>query len=110
MPLNPAIAHRLVRELAAVGIAEFQADLGILYSVGVEPVAPNDDDFLFILKEPDLDLAMLHFSFATKGDDPLARMALGFRHYHVGLFYATYIVFLVNGVMLTVAADAGSWS
>lgn len=83
MPLNPAIAHRLVKELAAVGIAEFQADLGVLYSVGVEPVAPNDDDWLFILKEPDLDLAMLHFSFAAKGDDPLAKMALGFRYYHV---------------------------
>eukprot|EP00204_Picochlorum_oklahomense_P001255 CAMPEP_0118801382 /NCGR_PEP_ID=MMETSP1161-20130426/2956_1 /TAXON_ID=249345 /ORGANISM="Picochlorum oklahomensis, Strain CCMP2329" /LENGTH=776 /DNA_ID=CAMNT_0006729307 /DNA_START=180 /DNA_END=2510 /DNA_ORIENTATION=+ len=82
VPLNPAIAHRLVKELAAVGIAEFQADLGVLYSVGVEPVAPNDDDWLFVLKEPDLDLAMLHFSFAAKGDDPLAKMALGFRYYH----------------------------
>jgi SEL1 protein len=87
VPLNPAIAHRLVKELAAVGIAEFQADLGVLYSVGVEPVAPNDDDWLFVLKEPDLDLAMLHFSFAAKGDDPLAKMALGFRYYHVCVLY-----------------------
>ena len=81
-PLNPAIAHRLVRELASIGEAEFQADLGTMYSLGLEPVAPNQHDFLFILREPKMDLAMLHYYFASKGKDPVARMALGFRYLH----------------------------
>ena len=81
-PLNPAIAHRLVREMADFGVAEFQADLASMYSLGIEPVAPNENNFLFVLKEPNMDLAMLHFMFAAKGDDPLARMALGYRYFH----------------------------
>lgn len=81
-PLNPAIAHKLVRELAKAGDQEFQADLATMYSLGLEPVAPNQRDLLFILKEPNVDLAMLHYYFAAKGDDPVAKMALGFRFLH----------------------------
>lgn len=81
-PLNPAISHRLVRELADIGSPEFQADLGIMYSLGLEPVAPNAYDLLFILKEPKTDLAILNYYFASKGKDPIARMALGFRYLH----------------------------
>ena len=81
-PLNPAIAHKLVKELAKIGDSEFQADLGTMYSLGLEPVAPNQQDLLFILKEPNMDLAMLHYYFASKGNDPVARMALGFRYLH----------------------------
>ena len=81
-PVNPAIAHKLVRELAAAGVAEFQCDLGTMYSMGVEPVAQNRDNLMFVLREPDLDQAMLHYSFAAKGRDPVAQMALGFRHMH----------------------------
>jgi SEL1 protein len=81
-PFNPAIAHKLVKELAKIGNQEFQADLATMYSLGLEPVAPNQSNLLFILKKPNMDLAMLHYYFAAKGDDPVAKMALGFRFLH----------------------------
>lgn len=81
-PLNPAIAHRLVKELSNIGQGEFQADLATMYSLGLEPVAPNQNNFLFILTEPKIDLAMLNYYFAAKGRDPVARMALGFRYFY----------------------------
>lgn len=46
-PFNPAIAHRLVKELAAHGDPEAQADLGVYLALGLEPVAPNSRDQLF---------------------------------------------------------------
>ena len=88
-PYNPAIAHRLVKELARHGVAEFQADMGTFYSLGLEPVAPNEYGNLFILKEQDHDLSMLHLTFAAKSGDATARMALGFRHLHVCFLFSS---------------------
>jgi TPR repeat protein len=85
-PVNPAIAHKLVRELAAAGVAEFQCDLGAMYSLGVEPVAQNSDDVMFILTRPDHDRSIMHYMFSAKAGDPVARMALGYRHmYGIGV-------------------------
>lgn len=85
-PINPAIAHKLVRELAAAGVAEFQCDLAATYAMGIEPVAQNRDDIMFVLREPDLDQSMLQYLFSAKSGDPVAQMALGFRHlYGIGV-------------------------
>ena len=47
VPVNPAIAHRLLLLLAELGNAEAQADVGFHLALGVEPVAPNSRDQLF---------------------------------------------------------------
>lgn len=47
VPVNPAIAHRLLLLLAELGSAEAMADAGFHAALGVEPVAPNSRDQLF---------------------------------------------------------------
>jgi hypothetical protein len=47
VPVNPAIAHRLLLLLAELGSPEAQADVGFHLALGVEPVAPNPRDQLF---------------------------------------------------------------
>jgi TPR repeat protein len=84
-PLNPAIAHRLLQELAAHGNAEAQADIAFYLSQGVEPVAPNSRKLLFTLVRPDLPAALVHLHFAAKAGDPLAQMSLGYRFLYVSL-------------------------
>jgi TPR repeat protein len=79
-PFNPAIAHRLLQELAAVGDPEAQADVGFYLALGIEPVAPNPQDQLFRIVPPDLPAALLHYYFASKAGDGVAQMALGYRH------------------------------
>lgn len=111
-PYNPAIAHRLVKELAGIGVAEFQADLGSFYSLGLEPVAKNKDGLLFILQEPRHDLAMLYLTFAAKSGDPLGKMALGYRYLHVcSIQYYRYLcsIFCFLLVLLFGCHNAGYW-
>lgn len=47
MPVNPAIAHRLLLLLAELGHPEAQADVAFHLALGIEPVAPNPRDQLF---------------------------------------------------------------
>jgi hypothetical protein len=47
VPVNPAIAHRLLLLLAELGNAEAQADAAFHLALGVEPVAPNSRDQVF---------------------------------------------------------------
>lgn len=47
VPINPAIAHRLLLLLAELGHPESQADVAFHLALGVEPVAPNPRDQLF---------------------------------------------------------------
>jgi hypothetical protein len=47
VPVNPAIAHRLLLLLAELGNAEAQADAAFHLALGVEPVAPNSRDQIF---------------------------------------------------------------
>jgi TPR repeat protein len=84
-PLNPAIAHRLLLELAAHGDSEAQADVAFYLSQGVEPVAPNNRGLLFTLVPPDLPAALVHLHFAAKAGDPIAQMSLGYRFLYVRL-------------------------
>jgi TPR repeat protein len=88
-PRSPAIAHALLRALAAAGDPEAQGDVGLLLALGVEPAAPASPssspaaaaaEFLFV--EPDLPAALAHYFFAARGGDPVAAMALGYRHLH----------------------------
>ena len=112
-PVNPAISQKLVRELADAGVAEFQCDMATMYSMGMEPVAQNRDNLMFVLREPDLDRAMLHYSFAAKAQDPVAQMALGFRHMHgIGVekschAAALYYEPVALGVVSSAQADGG---
>ena len=112
-PINPAIAHKLVRELAAAGVAEFQCDLATMYAMGIEPVAQNRDDIMFVLREPDLDRSMLHYLFSAKAKDPVAQMALGFRHlYGIGVeksCHAAVIYYeaVASGVIHSAAMEGG---
>lgn len=84
-PLNPAIAHRLLQELAAHGDSEAQADIAFYLSQGVEPVAPNSRGLLFTLIPPDLPAALVHLHFAARAGDPIAQMSLGYRFFYVSL-------------------------
>ncbi|KAL4530008.1 hypothetical protein Ndes2526B_g04771 [Nannochloris sp. 'desiccata'] len=79
VPLNPAIAHRLLQELAAHGDTEAQADIAFYLSQGIEPVAPNPRGLLFTLVQPDLPAALVYLYFAAKAGDPIAQMSLGYR-------------------------------
>jgi len=47
VPVNPAIAHRLLLLLAEMGHPEAQADVAFHLALGIEPVAPNSHDQLF---------------------------------------------------------------
>lgn len=47
VPVNPAIAHRLLLLLAELGHPEAQADIAFHLALGIEPVAPNPRDQLF---------------------------------------------------------------
>lgn len=82
VPVNPAIAHRLLLLLAELGHAEAQADVAFHLALGVEPVAPNSRDQLFRLVPPDVPAALIHYTFAAKAGDPVAQMSLGYRHLH----------------------------
>lgn len=82
VPINPAIAHRLLEELAAAGNPEAQADVGAYLAIGLAPVAPNAKGHIFTLVEPDLPAALVHYYFAATAGDPIAQMALGYRHMH----------------------------
>lgn len=84
-PLNPAIAHRLLQELAQHGDSEAQADIAFYLSQGVEPVAPNTRRLLFTLVQPDLPAALVHLHFAAKAGDPIAQMSLGYRFLYVSV-------------------------
>ena len=112
-PINPAIAHKLVRELAAAGVAEFQCDLGTTYAMGIEPVAQNRNDLMFVLREPDLDRSMLHYLFSAKAQDPVAQMALGFRHmYGIGVERSCHAAVLyyepvAAGVIASATSEGG---
>ena len=112
-PINPAISHKLVRELAAAGVPEFQCDLGTLHSMGVEPVAQNKDGMMFVLTEPDVDRSMLNYLFSAKAKDPVAQMALGFRHmYGIGVeqsCHAAVIYYepVAAGVIASAKTDGG---
>ena len=86
-PLNPAIGHRLLQELAAHGDSEAQADIAFYLSQGVEPVAPNSRRLLFTLVQPDLPAALVHLHFAAKAGDPIAQMTLGYRFLYVSLLF-----------------------
>lgn len=39
-------------------------------------------DLLFTLTTPDLESALAHYAFAAAAGDPVAQMALGYRHLH----------------------------
>ncbi|KAI3429526.1 hypothetical protein D9Q98_005614 [Chlorella vulgaris] len=80
VPVNPAIAHRLLLLLAELGSAEAMADAGFHAALGVEPVAPNSRDQLFRLVPPDVPAALVHYMFAASAGDPVAQMTLGYRH------------------------------
>ncbi|KAL4427757.1 hypothetical protein ABPG75_001846 [Micractinium tetrahymenae] len=82
VPVNPAIAHRLLRLLAELGHPEAQADIGFHLAQGIEPVAPNSRDQLFRLVTPDIPAALVHYTFAAQSGDPVAQMSLGYRHLH----------------------------
>jgi TPR repeat protein len=85
-PLNPAIAHRLLQELAEIGDSEAQADVAFYLSQGVEPVAPNSKGLLFTLVQPDVPAALVHLHFSAKAGDPIAQMSLGYRFLYVSSF------------------------
>lgn len=89
-PLNPAIAHRLLQELASAGDPESQADMGSYLSQGLEPVAPNAGGQLFRLRAPDVAAALVHYYFAARAGDPVAQMSLAYRYYHVSLRYFSF--------------------
>jgi TPR repeat protein len=89
-PLHPAIAHRLLQELAAMGDTEAQADIAFYLSQGVEPVAPNIRGLLFTLVQPDLPAALVHLHFAAKAGDPIAQMSLAYRFLYVSLGFFLY--------------------
>lgn len=82
VPANPAIAHRLLLELASVGNPEAQGAMGFYLAQGVHPVAPNPKGQLFILREPDVPAALVYYHFAAKAGDPIAQMTLAYRHLH----------------------------
>jgi TPR repeat protein len=87
-PLNPAIAHRLVIELADGGDSGAQVELGVLLASGIRPVAVMGPKKAvkasgvnyFVLGQPDVPKALVHYYFAARGGDALAQMALGYRH------------------------------
>ncbi|KAL4449404.1 hypothetical protein ABPG77_007048 [Micractinium sp. CCAP 211/92] len=82
VPVNPAIAHRLLLLLAELGHPEAQADIAFHLALGIEPVAPNPRDQLFRLVAPDPAAALVHYAFAAQAGDPVAQMSLGYRHLH----------------------------
>ena len=81
-PLNPAIAHRLLLELAATGDAEAQADVAFYLAQGLVPVAPNSRGQLFILEPADIPAALVYYYFAARSGDLIAQLALGYRYLH----------------------------
>ena len=84
--MNPAIAHRLLQELAATGDAEAQADLGFYIAQGIEPLAPNSENLIFRLRKPDVPAALVHYYFAARAGDPIAQMSLAYRYLHVSTY------------------------
>ena len=82
-PLNPAIAHRLLLELAEHGDMKAQADVGFFLAQGIEPVAPNSQNQLFRLRTPDIPAALVYYYFAAKAGDPVAQLAMGYRYFYV---------------------------
>lgn len=81
-PLNPAIAHRLLQELATGGDPEAQAELAFYLATGINPVAPNPLHQVFQLIPPNQPSALIHYYFAAKEGEPTAHLALGYRHLH----------------------------
>ena len=87
-PVNPAIAHRLLIELAAGGDPGAQGELGVLLASGIHPVTVVGSKKstavtnYFVLGEPDIPSALVHYYFAARGGDALAQMALGYRHFY----------------------------
>eukprot|EP00887_Chlorella_sp_A99_P003160 scaffold9.g3160.t1 len=79
-PFNAAIAHRLLQKLAELGDPEAQGDLAVHLAQGIEPLAPNPQQLLFALVQPDLAAALTHYAFAAAAGDPVGQMALGYRH------------------------------
>lgn len=79
-PFNPAVAHALLYSLADAGDPEAQSEMGLYLALGMELVAPNPENFAFILTEPDLPSALTLHYFAARNNDPISQMVLGYRH------------------------------
>lgn len=83
VPVNAAIAHRLLLELAGAGDPEAQADVGFYLAQGIEPLAPNSKNQIFRLQHPDVPAALVHYYFAARAGDAIAQMSLAYRYLHV---------------------------